>query len=189
MSASAAADDAQLAKRAAGGDDRAYAELVRRHQEPLYRLLRRYTGHPDEAYDATQEAFVAAWSALARYDAARPFGAWLRTIAINKARDRRRRGAVRRLLFGTRSFEESGAADRAASGQAADDALIERERAAALDRALAQLPDNLRAPLLLTAFDGYSHAEAGDILGVSPKTVEMCVYRARRKLAATFGES
>ena len=179
-----APSDAELATRAAAGDQRAYAELVGRHKDGLFRLLRRYSGNPDEAYEAVQEAFIAAWSALARYDPARPFASWLRTIAINKARDRGRRATVRHLLFGTRPFEDSGALAQPAPGQGADENLIERERLAQLDRAIAELPAALRGPLVLTAFDGYSQREAGEILGVSAKTVEMRVYRARQILAA-----
>lgn len=97
----AEASDSILARSAAAGDDRAFAVLVRRHKDGLYRLLRRYTGDADEAYEAVHEAFIAAWGALKRYDPQRPFGAWLRTIAINKARDRGRRMVVRRVIFGS----------------------------------------------------------------------------------------
>ena len=184
MTDDGAPPDSELATRAAAGDQRAYAELVRRHQDGLFRLLRRYCGNPDDAYEAAQEAFIAAWAALARYDPGRPFSSWLRTIAINKARDRGRRAAVRRLLFGTRAFEDSGALDQPAPGQGADAALIERQEVIALDRAISQLPPGLRAPLVLMAFDGLSQREAGDVLGVSAKTVETRVYRARQILAA-----
>lgn len=184
MTDGATPSDADLAARAAAGDQRAYAELVGRHKDGLFRLLRRFTGNPDEAYEATQEAFIAAWSALRRYDSSRPFPAWLRTIAINKARDRGRRAAVRRRLFGTRSFEDTGALAEPAPGQAADEGLIERQDLLQLDRAITQLPTGLRAALVLTAFDGFSQREAGEILGVSAKTVETRAYRARQLLAA-----
>ncbi|MDB5467008.1 MAG: polymerase, sigma-24 subunit, subfamily, partial [Phenylobacterium sp.] len=104
MSEGTARSDGELAQAAASGDERAYAQLVSRHKDGLYRLLRRYLGDPDEAYEAAQEAFIAAWGALSRYDPSRSFGAWLRTIAINKARDRGRRLAVRRIVFGTTSL-------------------------------------------------------------------------------------
>jgi len=185
MSDQPAPADADLARLAAAGDDRAYGELVRRHQDGLYRLLRRYAGDPDDAYEAVQEAFVAAWSALRRYDPQRPFGAWLTAIAINKARDRARRARVRRLFISSRPLED--VVEAQAGGDAADETLVRREREAALDRAIARLPEKLRAPLVLTAFDGRSHAEAAAILGVSVKTVEMCVYRARRKLSQALG--
>jgi RNA polymerase sigma-70 factor (ECF subfamily) len=179
----AEAADNELARRAAAGDDEAFAVLVRRHKENLYRLLRRYTGDPEDAYEAAHEAFIAAWAALGRYDASRPFGSWLRTIAINKARDRGRRALVRRLLFGTKPLEESEAMETPDPGTLADEDIAAQQRREKLDRAIATLPPQLKEPLLLTAFDGLSQQEAGEILGVSAKTVETRVYRARKLLA------
>lgn len=178
--------DAVLAGRAAEGDDRAFAELVRRHKEPLYRLLRRYTGDADEAYEAAHEAFIAAWSAIRRYDPSRPFLAWLRTIAINKARDRGRRAAFRRLLFGSHGLEDNASLDQPDPAALADEAVIEREALAALDQAISCLPTALKEALLLTAFEGCSQKQAGEILGVSDKTVETRVYRARKILARSL---
>jgi RNA polymerase sigma-70 factor (ECF subfamily) len=183
VSRDAEASDNDLARRAAAGDDQAFAELVRRHKETLYRLLRRYTGDPEDAYEAAHEAFIAAWAALGRYDASRSFGAWLRTIAINKARDRGRRALVRRLLFGTKPLEESEAMEVADPAAAADEDIAVQQRRERLDRAIANLPPQLKEPLLLTAFEGLSQQEAGTILGVSAKTIETRVYRARKLLA------
>ena len=91
--------DASLALAARQGDQPAFAALMRRHKQWLYRFVRRYVGDRDDAYDVVQESFVSAWSALARYDPERPFEAWLRRIALNKCRDRARRGAVRRAAL------------------------------------------------------------------------------------------
>lgn len=189
MSDTAERSDAELAAAAAMGDDRAYAILVGRHKDSLYRLLRRYLGDADEAYEAAHEAFIAAWSALARYEPERPFGAWLRTIAINKARDRGRRIAVRRLIFESHAFEDSEAQHRPDAAASADDAMVERERVAELDRAISRLPMALRAPLILTAIEGRPQQEAGEILGISAKSVETRVYRARKFLAQTLDAS
>ena len=178
--------DAVLASSAAEGDERAFAALVRRHKEPLYRLLRHYTGDADEAYEAAHEAFIAAWAAMARYDPQRPFLAWLRTIAINKVRDRGRRRAFRRLIFGTQSVEDSGALGEPDRAIPADEAIMDRQELAKLDRAIARLPASLKEALLLTAFDGWSQREAGDILGVSAKSIETRVYRARKILARSL---
>ena len=187
MNLDAEASDNTLAGLAAAGDGRAFAVLVRRYKEPLYRLLRRYTADPDEAYEAVHEAFIAAWDALGRYDPSRPFGAWLRTIAINKARDRGRRMAVRRLIFGARGLDDARAASAADPAKAADSLVIADEEAKRLDQAIGRLPSSLKGPLLLTAFDGYSQIEAGKILGVSAKTIETRVYRARKLLAEQLG--
>lgn len=187
MNPGPAATDNELAHRAAAGDDRAFSELVRRHQEGIYRLLRRYTGDREDAYEAAHETFIAAWNALARYDPGRPFAAWLRTIAINKVRDRGRRALVRRLLFGSKPLEETEAMAAVDPGGRAEEALIARERTRRLDQAIAALPPQLKEPLLLTAFEGLSQQEAGEILGVSAKAVETRIYRARRLLAERLG--
>lgn len=178
--------DAILARQAAAGDERAYATLVGRHKVRLYGLLRRYLGDPEEAREAAHEAFIAAWGALARYDPARPFGAWLRAIAINKARDRARRLAFRQLIFGDRPPEDMGAEDPADPSPDAEAALVERERLAMLNRSIARLPGPLKEALVLTALDGLSQHDAAEILGVTVKTVETRVYRARRILAETL---
>jgi RNA polymerase sigma-70 factor (ECF subfamily) len=62
-------------------------------------------------------------------------------------------------------------------------AVSDREQLTRLDQAIRKLPAGLRDPLVLTALEGMSHTEAGTILGVSAKSVEMSVYRARRRLA------
>jgi RNA polymerase sigma factor (sigma-70 family) len=180
------ASDAELVSRALTGEDRAFTLLMRRHKDGLYRFVRRYVGDADAAYEAVQESFVAVWNNLARYDAGRPFGAWLRTIALNKCRDRGRREAVRRMVFGSRPLETEAmmAADQAPTAEAS---LIGRQRQAALDRAIAALPAKLKEPLILTCFEDMSHQAAGELLGVSAKTVETRVYRARRKLSGVLG--
>jgi RNA polymerase sigma-70 factor (ECF subfamily) len=175
--------DAQLAARAGGGEERAFTLLMRRHKEAVYRFTRRYAGDADEAYDLTQETFAAAWLAIGRYDPTRPFGVWLRRIALNKCRDWSRRRAVRRWL--TRSDPIDGPSGRGISDTALDPeaGLAERQALARLDRAIADLPANLKEPLLLTAIEGLSQEEAGALLGLSAKAVETRVYRARRRLA------
>ncbi len=174
--------DAALARSAATGDDKAFAVLVGRHKEPIYRLLRRYTGDSDEAYEAAHEAFIAAWRALKRYDPSRSFGAWLRTIAINKARDRGRRMLVRRVIFGSRNLDDAEVLETADPAAGAEYEVLADEQAKRLDRAIGRLPSALKEALILTAFEGLSQQEASQMLGVSVKTIETRVYRARKLL-------
>lgn len=179
--------DAVLAARAAGGDERAFAELMGRHKAALYRFARRYVGDAEDAYDVVQQSFVAAWLALDRYDPARGFSTWLRAIALNKCRDHARRAAVRRLLTlsrPARTVEQVADARPDAEAQG-----IARQELAVLDRAVAALPRALKEPLLLTVFEGLSQAEAGRELGISAKAVETRVYRARRTLTEAIGRT
>lgn len=181
-------DDLDLARQASAGEDRAFTLLMRRHKEALYRFVRRYVGEPDAAYEVVQETFVAAWRAVDRFDGRRPFPTWLRAIALNKCRDRGRRLAVRRAILGERDLDGAEARSRADPGATPEEALARAEAVARLDRAIARLPAKLKEPLLLTWFEEMSQQEAGDLLGVSAKTIEMRVYRARQQLAVLLSE-
>lgn len=184
MSGERPPDDAALAARAAGGDERAFTVLVTRHKAGLYRFARRYVGNSEDAYDIVQQSFVAAWRALARYDPRRPFGPWLHVIALNKCRDHERREKVRRVLL---ISEWVTAADNVADPAAgAEERWIAEAGLSALDRAIAALPRALKEALILTAFEGLSQADAGVRLGISTKAIETRVARARRKLSAVL---
>lgn len=177
--------DADLARAAVTGDEAAFGQLMRRHKEPLFRVLRRMTGDADEAYDLLQESFVAAWRSLRRYDPERPFAGWMRTIALNKARDWGRRRTVRRVIAAVLPGER--AVDVADPAPSPETAAGDAQALASLDAAIAQLPIALRAPLVLTVFDGMSQADAARQLGISEKAVETRVRRARRTLVAELG--
>lgn len=160
---------------------------MQRHKSWVHSFCLRYVSDADAAFDVTQETFVAAWRSIGRFDQNRPWTTWLRAIALNKCRDRGRRELVRRAIrgvLGADSEESLAHADPAPDPEAR---LVHKESSDRVSRAIAELPQRLKEPLLLTCFDGLSHAEAGDLLGVSPKTIETRVYRARRKLVLQLG--
>ena len=178
--------DAILAAAACDGDHAAFAVIMRRHKTWLYRFIRRYVSDRDEAYDMLQESFVSAWTALSRYDPERPLEAWLRRIALNKCRDRARRNAVRRSalqLFGVTRFAAYETAPPADAGPASQRALHR------LEQAIAQLPRQLKEPLILTALEGLSQKDAAALLGINTKAVETRVYRAKKRLAELLDPS
>jgi RNA polymerase sigma-70 factor (ECF subfamily) len=172
--------DEHLAACARQGDRGSFDALVKRHKEPIYRFIRRYVGHTDDAYDVLQECFIAAWRGMPKYEPARPFLPWLRQIALNKCRDFGRRQTVRRILL--RAFSEERPAEQVPADQGASDALADAERLAELDKAIAGLPAFYKEPLLLTVVSGLSHQDAAKILKTTSKAVEMRLYRARRKI-------
>lgn len=150
-----------------------------RHKERVYRFIRAYVADADESPDLSQETFAAAWSALARFDANRPFAAWLKRIALNKSRDWSRRRAVRRFFFAAESID--GSTETPAAADAGDEHLEADLRR--LDMAIAALPPGLKEPLLLTVIDGMSHHYAAKILNLTVKAIESRVYRAKAALA------
>lgn len=186
MNAASEPQDSELAARAVAGDERAFSWLMQRHKDALYRFIRRYTGDADEAYDLLQESFTAAWSALKRYDLTRSFPTWLRRIALNKCRDWSRRRAVRRWLTRNEGLDSWTGQNLASDEPSPEAAVANKERLTRLDRAIANLPAGLKEPLILTALEGLSQDEAGNILGLSAKAVEVRVYRARKALSSTL---
>ena len=178
-------DDAALVRRCLAGDGQAQRALVERYRPAIWRLASNATGRPDEAFDIAQETFVAAFAALARYDASRPFGAWLMRVALNKCRDWSRRRAVRRLFeFGMPEGLEVEFADHAAPP---DRVAADRAELAAVSRALAALPTRLKEVLLLRTIEGLSQAETAKLLAISEKAVETRLSRARSKLSKIVG--
>lgn len=169
--------------RAADGDRAAFTALMTATKADLYRFVRRYVGDEAEAHDVLQEAYASAWLAMRRYDPARPFDVWLRSIALNKCRDWSRRRTVRRVVRGVMGLDAPEATAVGDETPMAEARLDDRRRAAALQRALSDLPDSLKAPLLLAALEGRSHAEIAAILRITPKAVETRIARARKKLA------
>lgn len=181
------ADLRELSVEAAAGRAEAFSQLMRETKTDLYRFIRRYVGDADEAYDLLQEAYAAAWLAIRRYDPQRPFEAWLRTIAVNKCRDWSRRRRVRRFLVRAGDLSTPEALAIADEARDAADSHAMTESLKRLDAAIARLPSRLKEPLLLTAIEERSQAETASILGVSVKTIETRVARARRKLAYDLG--
>jgi len=180
-------DDAALAARALRGEDAAFAQLMGRHKAWAFRFVRRYVGNHEDAYDVLQDTFFSAWRALGRYQRDRPFEIWLRRIALNKCRDRARREAVRRAFGGLLAGDEAPEIPDTAPGP---EALTDSEQSLRrLESALQRLPRQLKEPLLLTALEGLSHQEAGELLGINAKAVEMRVYRARARLIALYGQA
>lgn len=188
MNISDTESDADLAKRAVDGEDHAFTLLMRRHKAGLFAFVRRYVGENDPALEIVQEAFVSAWKALSRYDGSRPFAVWLRAIALNKCRDRGRKLAVRRLIFGDKDIMAPEAAQYADHAPGPEALLLASQRRRVLDAAIAKLPATMKEPFLLTCFEEYSHQATADILGISIKAVESRVYRARQKLTTILGD-
>lgn len=172
-----------LPARAAAGDRAAFSDLMRQTKAALFRFVRRYVGDEQDAWDLLQDTYAAAWINIRRYDPTRPFEAWIRTIALNKCRDWSRRRLVRRLIRSGVDLSSPEALAVPDGAEPADDRIEAVGRLSRLNDEMSRLPPHLKAPLLLTAIEGRSQSETAAILGISVKTVETRVARARRKLS------
>lgn len=172
--------DAELVRAAAAGDRDAFDQLVRRHQGAIVNLARAMTGGAPEAEDLAQETFIRAWKGLGRFRGESLFRTWLHGIALNVIRTHRGRLARLRLMFFSPSPDTGdGPLERASVDDRVEGTLALRQ---GIDRALAQLPDELRAALVLRDVQGLEYREIADALGVPIGTVESRIFRARQRL-------
>ena len=165
--------DAGLLEAAAAGSHAAFAEIVSRHYQPVYRLVWRMTNGGADAEDVAQEAFVKLWKNPAQVREAAALTGWLMRVAANGVVDRSRK-------------PRSAALDDApevADPQARPDAPLDRQQAARLvDRRIAELPERQRLALSLVYFEGMTNIEAAAVLEVSVDALESLLSRARRGL-------
>lgn len=173
--------DGELAALSIARRDAAFAEIMRRHRDPIYRVINGNIADANEALDLVQETFVSAHRALARYDGERPMRRWLATIALNKCRDWRRKRAVRRLFAFANPLDD--AAIQVAEDRALPDAEVAgRQELERVALAIAELPTALREPLVLCTLQDMSQAETAATLSISEKAVETRVRRARARI-------
>jgi len=174
--------DAELAVAAAGGEERAFTELMRRYKEPLYRYVYRSMRGSEDAYDVLQDAFTAAWRSLDRYDPSRKFSTWIYHIALNKIRDHGRKRAVRSFFFQAAPLESPDRPDIADQSQNVQDDYERRDELNRVSELVDALPEKLKQAFTLQVLQDMPQTEVAEILGVSVKAVETRVYRARKTL-------
>jgi RNA polymerase sigma-70 factor (ECF subfamily) len=176
-----ALSDGELALAARAGDAGAFAELVRRHQEALYRFVVRMVGAREEALEIVQDAFVRAWQALPQWEPEAQFRTWLFRIGSNAALDALRR---RRVV----SFVPLEDAFEAAADEPDPERRLElKQRVAALEASLAKLSPEHREILLLREVENMSYEEIGAVLALSEGTVKSRLARARAALLEAHG--
>jgi RNA polymerase sigma-70 factor, ECF subfamily len=169
--------DRSLIDRARNGDLDAFESIVRARMDAVYRLTSAILGNEADARDAAQETFVAVWRQLRRLREPEKFDAWLQRVAVNASRMMIRSRSRRRI-------REIPSSSVAALGERA--AASPRDDAAILDAALATLPVEQRAILVLHHLEGRSLAELAAILEIPDGTAKSRLFAARHALAAAI---
>jgi RNA polymerase sigma-70 factor (ECF subfamily) len=183
-------------RRARAGDHDAFRILVERYQGRAFRLALRILRSEEAARDAVQEAFLKAYTGLARFEERSSFFTWLYRLVTNQCIDmRRREHAERRADW----REAEAPLDEAALRLAPEaegalpelpaDAFARKELRERLDAAIGELPEAARATLLLREVDGLSYAEIADAQGIPRGTVMSRLHYARRKLQLALREA
>jgi RNA polymerase sigma-70 factor (ECF subfamily) len=163
------------------GDREALDALLRRHHDRIHAVCRRLAGNEADALDATQEAMIAIARGIRRFDGRAAFSTWAYRVTTNACLDelrRRKRRAVPGLP------DDVAAGDAGATSAIAIDVLPDR---LAIDAALAELPEEFRAPVVLRDLCDLDYAEIADVLGIPPGTVRSRIARGRALLARRLG--
>src|ERR1051326_6526665 len=175
--------DEVIVERALTGDAEAFGELVRRWERRIFALTYGMLGREEDARDATQETFIAAYRNLRGFRGEAKVSSWLHRIAVNQCITRQRRARVR----GETGIEdEVGAAgesflattEHASPARATEAA----ERAEAVRRAVAALPPELREVVVMKEFEDLTFQEIADALQIPLSTVKSRLYTALKQL-------
>ena len=173
--------DKELVRRVQKGDRVAFDLLFLRYQHKIHGLVTRYVNAPEDVEEVVQEAFIKAYRALPRFRGESAFYTWLYRIAVNTSKNhlvsqsRRPRG----VEINAEDIETS---EVAAALQDTEDpeALLRRDQLqAAVDHALADLPEDLRTALTLREFDGLSYEQIAAVMECPVGTVRSRIFRAR----------
>lgn len=182
--------DADLISDIVEGNEAAFAVLMSRHKGALYRFILRYIGSKSDAEDLLQETFLSIYAKASTYDPAWKPSTWIYRIALNKCRDHGRKQRLRKVF----SLEAWAGRDRTEAtveppdhSPSVESIVAHRQELSHFKAALETLPHNMRSALVLHTIEGRSQAECAEILGVSRKSVEMLVYRARKALQQRMG--
>jgi RNA polymerase sigma-70 factor (ECF subfamily) len=175
--------DADLLSAHVAGDQDAFAELVRRHRDRLWAVALRTIGDREEAADAVQDALLSAHRAAARFRGDSQVTTWLHRIVVNACLDRVRK----RQTHPTVPLPDGNSLDGRVGGPEPAAPAPDHDTALVVRQALAELPPDQRAALVLVDVQGYPVAEAAEILGVAEGTIKSRCARGRARMALRLG--
>ena len=180
--------DQEVVLLARGGQERAYRELVRRYERPIFSLLYRMVRDRELAEDLSQETFVKALNAIESYRPEYKFSSWLFKIANNAAIDHLRRRELDTLSLEGSPHAVTPDAMEATALQIGDraenplDIVEAKELGGEIERAIALLRPEYRACILLRHVDGRAYEELAEMLDLPLGTVKTYIHRARNEL-------
>ncbi len=179
--------DQQLVERVQRGDKAAFDLLVAKYQRKIFRLLSRLIRDSAEIEDVAQEAFIKAYRALPNFRGDSAFYTWLYRIAINTAKNylvsqgRRAPTSTETEIEDAETFDDG---DYLRDLNTPDSMLLTKQVAEAVNRAIDQLPEDLRTAIVLRELEGLSYEEIAESMQCPIGTVRSRIFRAREAIAA-----
>ncbi len=182
------ADGHKLVERVQRGEAEAFNEIVRLFHPPLFRLARRLLRNPEDAQEAVQEAFLAAYQGMGAFEGRASLRTWLLSITFNKAVDRikketREHWYISGDLAAPEAPENPGTVENFTDGISNPEQTFQKkEIRESLEKALLEVPAESRAVFELRDVQGLSSKEVADALGITEGTVRVKLHRVRQFL-------
>ena len=175
--------DIEIIEKIRNGDSEAYAEIVRRYQDRVFRYLYSHLGSYDEAEDAAQDVFIQVMECIHSFRGESKFSTWLYSVTANYCRNYRRKNgrAVVVPIFRTVGGEELELplTDERENIEAR---FVESEILEAMREEMGKLPDDYRQILFLRDVEGLPYEEIADVTGISLANVKVRIHRGREML-------
>ncbi len=182
-------DDNSLIKALKSRDDEAFRVFVDRYRDSVTRVAIGFTGNRDDAEDVAQDVFLEVYRSIDKFRQRAALSTWLYRIAVNRSLNFIRRASRKRVVpftgqygDGNDRFEQQDPAGNPNSSDSPEEEMGRAEMAAALDSALAMLPDNQRTAFVLHRYEDLSYKEIAVIMKRSVGSVESLIFRARQGL-------
>lgn len=171
--------DQALIDRYLSGDVEAFGELMRAHEDRVFAICLRTLGDREMALDATQETFITVFRKVSQFEGKSAFSTWIYRVAVNTCYDMVRRAKRKQADALPEHVDppDVGVADELASTELRPD----------IDAAIANLPEEFRAAVVLSDLEGLALSDVAEIIGVPVGTVKSRVFRGRRLLASALG--
>jgi len=173
--------DQALVERVRKGDKQAFDLLVLKYQNKIIQLVYRYVHDSDEAMDVAQEAFIKAYKAIGRFRGESAFYTWLYRIAINTAKNHLVAGGRRppQSDIDAQEAEQYEGAAGLREYATPEHMLLKEEIRETINRAIEELPDDLRTAITLRELEGLSYEEIAQTMECPIGTVRSRIFRAR----------
>jgi RNA polymerase sigma-70 factor, ECF subfamily len=182
LSVDVSALDFALMARVGAGDHQAFRQLVERHQHAVIGTVAKMLGNSSEAEDIAQQVFLRIWRHAKRYRPDAKFTTYLYTITRNLVFNETRRKSRKKEVSSDAREENSNQLLEANPEGKPDSELLQAELQAAVDAAIAALPETQRMAVVLRNYEQLSYEEIAEVLDLSVSAIKSLLFRARTTL-------
>jgi RNA polymerase sigma-70 factor, ECF subfamily len=181
-------NDRELVRLCQNGTEAAFEELVRRHQQRVFRLVGRILRRPEDVEDIAQQVFLKTYLSLGKFDQRAAFSTWLYRITVNECWDYLRKKKIRPLVYESDLSEEqvSRLDGIVSANRPPEDPGERAETRDAIEQILEKLPQQDRDLLMLKEVEGFSVQELAEMLDLNVNTVKVRLFRARGKIMDAY---